>query len=59
VDGFQNGDWRPLAAATSIGPRRLIRLEQPAAASRLRLRVTQASASPVLAEFALFREPGR
>ena len=59
VDCFQDGDWRPLAAATSIGPRRLIRLEQPATASRLRLRVTQASASPALTEFALFREPGR
>ena len=59
VDRFQDGDWHPLAAATSIGPRRLIRLDQPATASRLRLRVTQASASPALAEFALFHEPGR
>jgi len=59
VDRFQDGDWRPLAAATSIGPRRLIRLEQPVTATRLRLRVTQASASPALTEFALFREPGR
>ena len=59
VDRFENGDWRPFAAATSIGPRRLIRLDQPATASRLRLRITQASASPALTEFALFREPGR
>jgi len=46
-----------LAAATSIGPRRLIRLDRPVTAARLRLRVTEASASPVLSEFALFAEP--
>jgi alpha-L-fucosidase len=59
VDRFQDGGWLPLAAATSIGPRRLIRLERPVTAMRLRLRVTQASASPALSELALFREPGR
>jgi alpha-L-fucosidase len=59
VDRFENGDWRLLATATSIGPRRLIRLEQPVTASRLRLRITQASASPALTEFALFHEAER
>jgi len=59
LDRFENGAWREFAAATSIGPRRLIRLEQAVTASRVRLRVTQASASPALSEFALFGEPGR
>ncbi len=59
VDRFGDGGWRPLASATSIGPRRLIRLEQPVTASRLRLRITQASASPALPEFALFHEAER
>jgi alpha-L-fucosidase len=59
VDRFENGRWREFGAATSIGPRRLIRLERPVAATRLRLRITQASASPALTEVALFREPGR
>jgi alpha-L-fucosidase len=57
VDRWNPGTWEPLATATSIGPRRLIRLEKPVEAIRLRLRVTQASASPVLSEFALFAEP--
>jgi alpha-L-fucosidase len=35
----------------------LIRLDRPVTAGRLRLRVTEASASPVLSEFALFAEP--
>jgi len=59
VDRFQDGDWREFAAATSIGPRRLIRLDQPVTAARLRLRITQASASPALTEFALFHEAER
>ena len=56
IERWQGGAWEPLAKATSIGPRRLIRLESPAIAQRLRLRVTQASASPVLSEFAVFNE---
>jgi alpha-L-fucosidase len=57
VDRWENGVWQPVASATSIGPRRLIRLPQPVSASRLRLRIANASASPVLTEFALFAEP--
>jgi len=58
VDRWNTGTWVPLAAATSIGPRRLIRLDKPVTAERLRLRVTEASASPALSEFAVFAEPG-
>ena len=57
VDRWEKNGWQPVAAATSIGPRRLIRLPQPVTASRLRLRIANASASPVLTEFALFAEP--
>ena len=56
VDRWESGEWRPVAAASSIGPRRLIRLDNPVTAARLRLRVTQAAANPVLSEFALFAE---
>jgi hypothetical protein len=34
----------------------LIRLDAPIIATRLRLRITQASASPALSEFAVFSE---
>jgi alpha-L-fucosidase len=57
VDRWNAGTWEQIATATSIGPRRLIRLDKPVAASRLRLRITQASASPALSEFAVFAEP--
>jgi len=54
VERWDAGSWNLVASATSIGPRRLIRLDQPVTASRWRLRVTQAAASPVLSEFALY-----
>jgi len=57
VDRWNGSAWEQVAAATSIGPRRLIRLASPVSAARVRLRVTQASASPALTEFALFQEP--
>jgi len=56
IENWNAGTWEPLAQATSIGARRLIRLEHPVTSTRLRLRVTQASASPVLSEFAVFAE---
>jgi alpha-L-fucosidase len=56
IDRWQNDSWVPVASSTSIGPRRLIHLEAPIIASRLRLKITQASASPALREFAVFSE---
>jgi alpha-L-fucosidase len=57
LDRWTGAAWEPLAAATSIGARRLIRLPKPVTASKVRLRVTQSQASPMVAELALFSEP--
>jgi alpha-L-fucosidase len=56
IERWQADSWEPVASSTSIGPRRLIRLEAPIIATRLRLRITQASASPALSEVAIFPE---
>jgi alpha-L-fucosidase len=56
VERWQEGAWEPVASSTGIGPRRLIRLDAPIIASRLRLRITEASASPAISEFAVFAE---
>jgi alpha-L-fucosidase len=56
VDRWDSGNWEPVTTATNVGPRRLIRLDKPVTAQRLRLRVTRAAANPVLNEFALFGE---
>jgi alpha-L-fucosidase len=53
VDRWDGGNWQEFAAATSVGPRRLIRLENAVTADRLRLRVKSA-APPLVNEFALF-----
>jgi alpha-L-fucosidase len=48
--------WKPLTAATSIGPRRIIRLPEPISGKKVRLTVTESAATPMVTEFALFRE---
>lgn len=54
IDAWQSGAWKEIAQATSIGNCRLIRLPEPVTTPRIRLRVTQAAASPALSEIALF-----
>jgi alpha-L-fucosidase len=56
VQRWDGSWWKELATATSVGPRRLIRLGQPITAERLRVRVTQSSAPPEIVEFAVFAE---
>jgi alpha-L-fucosidase len=54
VDRWNAGDWEQVAAAPSVGARRLIRLERLVTAQRVRLRITAASASPAIPEFGVF-----
>ncbi len=57
LDVWVDGGWKEFAAGTSIGSRRLVRLEKPMKACTLRLRI-KASAPIVLSEFGLYLEPG-
>jgi len=50
------GAWKQVASGTSVGPRRIIRLEKPVSGAKVRLRVTQTAAPAVISEFAVFRE---
>ncbi|MBP7937766.1 MAG: alpha-L-fucosidase [Phycisphaerae bacterium] len=56
LDQWKDGTWHEFAKATSIGNRRLLRIGS-VTTSRVRLRVTQATACPVLSEFGLYQEP--
>lgn len=56
-DAWDGSAWKLIASCSSIGPRRLILLPTPVVASRLRLRVLRAAASPTLTGFGLFRTP--
>lgn len=56
VDARENGTWKEIAAATSIGNCRLIKLESPLTSERVRLRITKSAAPPLISEFGLYRE---
>jgi alpha-L-fucosidase len=56
LDAWQDGGWKEFAEGTSIGNCRLVR-GGPMATSKVRLRITQASVCPAIAELALFAEP--
>ncbi|HAE67288.1 MAG TPA: alpha-L-fucosidase [Sphingobacterium sp.] len=55
IERWENNSWKPLAKATSICANRLIKLEQPQTASRLRLHV-YAPVAITLSDFGLFKE---
>lgn len=56
-DVWQQGAWRTLAQHSCLGPRRLIRLDVPVTTDKVRLRIVEAAASPVLSEFGLYLLP--
>jgi alpha-L-fucosidase len=56
-DVWQNGEWRTLARHSCLGPRRLIRLDTPVTALKVRLRIIEAAGSPILSEFGLYLLP--
>jgi len=55
VDAQIDGVWRTLATKECISAQRIIRLDKPIAARRLRLRILEAPACPAINEVALFR----
>ena len=56
LDRWQEGKWIEFAKGTSIGNRRLLRVD-PVTTDKVRLRITQAAAGPSLSEFGLYAEP--
>jgi alpha-L-fucosidase len=59
LDRWQGGGWQEFAAATSIGPCRLIRLPQSVTTSKVRLRITKSPVCPALSDFGLFAAPDK
>jgi alpha-L-fucosidase len=55
VDAF-DGDWKPVAEATSVGNCRIIRTAGPVSTSKVRLRITKAAAAPAISHFGLYQE---
>lgn len=57
VEIEQDGQWATVASHTCIGAQRVIRLDAPVTAQKVRLHVLKAAASPVICEFSLYRLP--
>lgn len=55
VSVFKDGNWKRLASATSIGANRLIKLDQPMEASKLKITLF-APVVPTLSDVGLFKE---
>ncbi|MEJ2443825.1 MAG: alpha-L-fucosidase [Exilibacterium sp.] len=51
------GDWQEIARHTGIGHQRIVRLDQPVATDKIRLRTLSAAASPALSSFHLYLLP--
>ncbi|WP_010546300.1 alpha-L-fucosidase [Sphingomonas elodea] len=55
VDAEIDGVWQQLAEKQCISAQRILRLPQPIAPRRVRLRILEAPACPAISEFSLFR----
>lgn len=54
VEIRRDGDWLAVSQGTTIGHKKLDRLDAPVTARRLRLAIEQALAAPLIAEFGLY-----
>jgi alpha-L-fucosidase len=55
IDAEVNGRWQLVGEHECISAQRIVRLEKPITARRVRLRILEAPVSPAISEFALFR----
>lgn len=58
VDAWQDGAWKEIAHATSIGSCRILRLDTPVTASKVRLRVLDSPAPILIYGFGLYKVGG-
>jgi alpha-L-fucosidase len=56
VDAYKDGKWVEIAAATSIGGNRLIRLPQAVSTNKVRLRIVKSPVCIALSDFGLYKE---
>ena len=56
LDAWDGSQWKPLARATTVGYKRLLRFDE-VTAQKVRVRITQSRVCPTLSNFGLFYEP--
>lgn len=57
VEAWQSGAWQPISRGTTVGFKKLDRLDEPVTASQVRLVVEDARAEPLIAEVGLHFDP--
>jgi len=57
VEAWQDGAWQTVSEGTTIGYKKLDRLDEPVATSRVRLVVEDSRAEPLIAEVGLYYDP--
>jgi alpha-L-fucosidase len=53
IEAFSNGQWKKVSAATTIGHKRIIKLDN-VSASKIKINITDARACPVLSEIKVY-----
>lgn len=56
VDAWSGGDWKQIAAGTSIGMCHILRTDTAVRTGRVRFRVSQSPVCPAISEFSLFSD---
>jgi len=57
LEAMESGQWQTIASGTTVGYKRLLRLEENVTAEKVRVTVTDARACPTISEFGLFTRP--
>lgn len=56
IEIFENNKWKKIHDGTSVGAKRLIKLDQPVTTSKIRLNITKSPVCITLSEFGLFKK---
>ena len=56
VEAWKDGAWAQIASGTSIGSCRIIRLDQPVKANRVRYRIVASRGEPDISEFGAYAD---
>jgi alpha-L-fucosidase len=54
IEVLQNGQWEQVANATTIGYKRIIRLENPVETEKIRINVLDSKACPVISNVEIY-----
>ncbi|WP_316832345.1 alpha-L-fucosidase [Pedobacter aquatilis] len=58
IEVFENNTWKKIYDGTSIGAKRLIKLDEPVTTSKLRLNITKSPVCVTLSEFGIYKKTG-